>query len=465
MTTITTTYQPIYQQLVSHLDPSLVLIGKQINTELGHDELNTFQHLPDLVVKPQSTEQVALVMRLATQYQVPVTARGAGTGLVGGCVPIEGGLLIDLTSMNQIIELDTENLTLTTQAGALLKDVAAYATNQGYLYAPDPGEKAATIGGNIATNAGGMRAVKYGTTRDSVRALTVVTAQGKILELGSKVVKNSSGLDLKDLFIGSEGVLGIITEATLQIRSLPKASASLLIPFDNFETALSAVPKILRSGTQPTAVEFFEADTIKCWEAFANQSFPQAGAAVYLLLTVDGQQSDVVTTDYEKIAELCLDQGAIDVYVLDTDVLKKQIWSARDAFLEAIKASTTTMDEADAVVPRSATTEFVAFTHQLAAEEHVRIPSFGHVGDGNLHLYICQDDYDDDTWKFKLTTIFKALYDKAIALNGKISGEHGIGYAKRPYLQAASSPAELAIMQAIKAALDPDSLLNPDKIF
>ncbi|RRK10917.1 FAD-binding oxidoreductase [Lactiplantibacillus garii] len=454
----------LYHQLTANFDASAIQFGDQITADWGHDELGTVAHLPDIVVTPKTTAEVATLAKLASAAKVPMTTRGSGTGLVGGCVPTEGGLLIDMSAMDQIIALDENNLSLTVQTGAQLKSVADYAAEKGFLYAPDPGEKTATIGGNIATNAGGMRAVKYGVTRESVRALTVVTVDGQVLHLGGQIVKNSSGFDLKDLYIGSEGTLGIVTEAVLKISPLPKYSTGLLIPFDDFDSALTTVPKILQSGITPTAVEFFEADTVKYWEAFKKQDFPQAGAAAYLLMTLDGQHEEVVEQDYETLAELCLDNGATDAYVLDTPELKETVWKARDAFLEAIQASTTTMDEADAVVPRDQTAEFVAFTHHLAEQQNVRIPGFGHVGDGNLHLYVCQDDYSDTEWPAKLKTVFEALYAKASELGGKVSGEHGIGYVKRPYLQSTSDSAEMATMRRVKAALDPDNLLNPDKI-
>lgn len=454
----------LYHQLTDAFDPQVVRFGDQITADWGHDELGTIDHLPDIVITPHTTAEVAQIAKLASAARVPMTTRGSGTGLVGGCVPTEGGLLIDMSAMHEIPDLDEDNLSITVQAGVQLKAVADYAADKGFLYAPDPGEKTATIGGNIATNAGGMRAVKYGVTRESVRALTVVTVDGEILHLGGQVVKNSSGFDLKDLYIGSEGTLGIVTEAVLKLSPLPKCSTSLLIPFDDFKAALTTVPKILQSGIVPTAVEFFEADTVKYWEAFKKQDFPQAGAAAYLLMTLDGQHEEVVEQNYETLAELCLDNGATDAYVLDTPDLKKAVWAARDAFLEAIQASTTTMDEADAVVPCNQTAEFVAFTHDLAKKENVRIPGFGHVGDGNLHLYVCQDDYADADWPAKLQTVFKALYAKATELGGKVSGEHGIGYVKRPYLQSTSDTAEIEAMRRVKAALDPNNLLNPDKV-
>lgn len=461
---VTTPIKSVSEQLITALGAQAVRTGDQITADWGHDELGTVAHRPDIVVTPKTTAEVAQVAKLASAAKMPLTTRGSGTGLVGGCVPTEGGILLDMSAMNQIIGLDEANLTVNVQVGVQLKTLADYAQDKGYLYAPDPGEKTATIGGNIATNAGGMRAVKYGVTRESVRALTVVTIEGQVLHLGGQVVKNSSGFDLKDLYIGSEGTLGIVTEAVLKVSPLPKVSTGLLIPFDDFKAALTTVPKILQSGIVPTAVEFFEADTVKYWEAFKKQAFPQSGAAAYLLMTLDGQQDAVVEQNYETLAELCLDNGATDAYVLDTPELKDNVWKARDSFLEAIQASTTTMDEADAVVPRDQTATFVSFTHDLAKRENVRIPGFGHVGDGNLHLYVCQDDYADDVWQKKLMTVFTALYNKAIELGGKVSGEHGIGYAKRQYLQATSDAAEIDTMRRVKQALDPDNLLNPDKI-
>lgn len=459
-----TNYEEMYHALTNFFAPSQLLTGDAISRDYGHDEMESVFHLPDVLVFPTSTDEIAQVMRLANQYDVPVIARGAGTGLVGGCVAIEGGILLDLSKMNHILELDEENAVLVTEAGVMLKDIADYAQQHGYLYAPDPGEKTATIGGNISTNAGGMRAVKYGVTRNSVQALTVVTAKGDIVELGGKVVKNSSGFDLKDLFIGSEGTLGIVTTATLKLLPLPKFSTSLLVPFSNFSDAIANVPRILNSGITPTALEFFEADSIKYWEQFTNKSFPENGFAAYLLLTLDGQQQESVESAYETLAELCLDNNAADAFVLDNAELKKQVWSARDSFLEAIKNSTPKMDEVDAVVPRSAIAEFISFTHQYAKDNQIRIPGFGHAGDGNLHLYICKDNYSETDWQEKLAATFDALYQKATELKGKISGEHGIGFAKKHYLATSSSVAELELMRTVKSAIDPNNILNPQKV-
>ncbi|MFD1671774.1 FAD-binding oxidoreductase [Agrilactobacillus yilanensis] len=452
-------------KIVSQVVPEKQLIQKsEISEDYGHDEMGTIFHLPDLVVKAQSTEDVSAVMKIANEYKIPAVVRGAGTGLVGGSIAIKGGILIDLSGMNQIKELDADNLTLTVEPGVLLMDIKEYAEKKGFFYPPDPGEKSATIGGNISTNAGGMRAIKYGVTRDYVRALTVVAPSGDIMHLGGKVVKNSSGFDLKDLVIGSEGTLGIVTEATLKLIMKPEYTVSLLVPFENFESAISTVPVILRSGITPTAVEFFENDSVNFWEEFSGKVFPEANHQTYLLLSFDGQSTERVEEDYEKIAELCFENGAEDVYVLDDEIQRNQVWTARGAFLEAIKSSTTEMDEVDVVVPRSKIVEFITFTHKTAQEQNIRIPGFGHVGDGNLHFYICRDDYDDATWKEKLNNVFELLYTEGKKVGGQVSGEHGIGLAKREYLGQSLDDSVISMMRSVKSAVDPHNILNPDKV-
>lgn len=438
--------------------------GSQINPDFGHDEMETVYHLPDILVRPGNTEEVAQIMRIADRYEVPVVARGGGTGLVGGAVAVEGGIMIDLAGMNKIIGIDVTNAMLSTQPGVLLKDVAAYARDHGFLYAPDPGEKTATIGGNISTNAGGMRAVKYGVTRNSVEALTVVTASGDIVNLGGIVSKNSSGFDLKDLIIGSEGTLGLVTEARLKLFPLPKYSSSLLIPFENYRAAISNVPRILSTGVRPTALEFFEGDSIALWENYTHESFPEKGHQAYLLLTFDGASQEAIEEAYEQVAELCLAHEAADVFVLDDEATAAQVWRARDSFLEAFKNSTPQMDEIDAVVPVGALADMVDFTHSYSEQSGIRIGGFGHAGNGNLHLYICRDDLSDEEWRNKLRLAFDALYGKACELQGKISGEHGIGYAKRDYLVATTQPQVLTMMRAVKRALDPKNILNPHKV-
>ncbi|MBE7033413.1 MAG: FAD-binding oxidoreductase [Ruminococcaceae bacterium] len=441
-----------------------VLFGDEISSDYAHDELGGIEKMPEILVRVNSTEEISSVMKLAWERTIPVTVRGSGTGLVGSAVAVEGGILLETTKMNKILELDKDNLTVTVQPGVLLMELAAFAEENDFLYPPDPGEKSATIGGNISTNAGGMRAVKYGVTRDYVRALTVVMPNGEILPLGGKVAKNSSGYSLKDLVVGSEGTLCIITEAVLKLVPLPKVSVSLLVPFSDMKSAIEAVPQIFRSKVTPTAIEYMSRDTILFSESYLGKRFPDTKNDAYILLTFDGNTDEQVEADMKVVADLCLEIGAIDAYIVDTDERKKAVWSARGAFLEAIKASTTEMDECDVVVPVNKVDEFIKFTHALAEEMNVRIPSFGHAGDGNLHVYICRDSLDEKAWEEVLEKCFDRMYDEAKKLGGLVSGEHGIGYAKKGFLKELYGDTPIAIMQGIKKVFDEKNILNPGKI-
>ncbi|MBO5409420.1 MAG: FAD-binding oxidoreductase [Clostridia bacterium] len=441
-----------------------VLYGDAISADYAHDELGGIEKMPDVLVRVHTTEEISSIMKLAWERVIPVTVRGSGTGLVGSAVAVEGGILMETTGMNQILELDKDNLTVTVQPGVLLMELAAFAEQNDFLYPPDPGEKSATIGGNISTNAGGMRAVKYGVTRDYVRALTVVMPNGEILTLGGKVAKNSSGYSLKDLVIGSEGTLCIITEAVLKLVPLPKVSVSLLVPFPDMKSAIESVPQIMRSKVIPTAVEYMSRDTILFSESYLGKKFPDTKNDAYILLTFDGNTRFQVEEDMKIVAELCLSIGAIDAYIVDTEERKKSVWSARGAFLEAIKASTTEMDECDVVVPVNQIDEFIKFTHALSKEMNVRIPSFGHAGDGNLHIYICRDTLSQTKWEETLEKCFARMYDKAKELGGLVSGEHGIGYAKKEYLKDLYGETPIALMRGIKKVFDEKNILNPGKI-
>lgn len=441
-----------------------VVCGEDISPNYGHDELSGICRMPDVLVRVHTTEEVSEIMKHAWAKCIPVTVRGSGTGLVGSAVCAEGGILLETTQMNKILELDCDNLTVTVQPGVLLMDLAAFAEDNDFLYPPDPGEKSATIGGNISTNAGGMRAVKYGVTRDYVRSLTVVIPNGEILTLGGKVAKNSSGYSLKDLIVGSEGTLCIICEATLKLLPLPKLSVSLLVPFPDMKSAIEAVPEIIRSKVIPTAIEYMSRDTILFAEDYLGKKFPDTKNDAYILLTFDGNTDAGIDADIKTVADLCLGIGALDVYIVDTEERKKAVWSARGAFLEAIKASTTEMDECDVVVPVNKVDEFIKFTHSLAADMGIRIPSFGHAGDGNLHVYVCRDELSDEVWQSSLKACFELMYEKAAELGGLVSGEHGIGFAKKKYLKKQYGEMHIQLMQGIKNIFDPKNILNPGKI-
>lgn len=448
----------------SVLAPERVLSGDEISHDFSHDELGGIERMPELLIRAVSTEEIALVMKYANEHRIPVVARGSGTGLVGASVALEGGIMLVTSDMNKILELDEENLTVTVQPGVLLMDLAAFVEGKGFLYPPDPGEKSASIGGNISTNAGGMRAVKYGVTRDYVRGLTVVLPDGTVTKLGGKTVKNSSGYNLLGLMCGSEGTLGIITEAILKLVPLPSVSVSMLVPFPSMQQAIGMVPEIIKSRASLTAIEFFEKNTILFAEDYLGKRFPDTRHPAYLLLTVDGSEKTSVEKELARVADFCLENGAPDAFIVDTQERKDSVWKARGAFLEAIKASTTEMDECDVVVPRNEVATFIEYTHELAAESGVRIPSFGHAGDGNLHVYICRDGLDEAAWKEKVAALFEKMYAKARELGGLVSGEHGIGYAKKQYLRESADPVQLELMRGIKGVFDPNGILNPGKI-
>ena len=442
-----------------------VLTGEADRQNYAYDAAVLPPVVPGLVVRPTRTDQLGPLIQKCYEEGIPITIRGSGTNLSGGTIPDSTDAVIILTnSLDRILEINEEEMYAVVEPGVITCDLAAAVAARGLFYPPDPGEKSATIGGNISTNAGGMRAVKYGVTRDFVRALTVVLPNGEVIEPGGKVVKNSSGYDLLDLVIGSEGTLGIITGATLRLLPLPTVSMSLLVPFETMDEALLAVPEIIKSKTEPTAIEYMSRETILFAEDFLSKKFPDDSHEAYLLLTFDGSDQKSVESSYEKVAELCLEMGAYDAYFVDTEERKKSVWSARGAFLEAIKASTDEMDECDVVVPRSRIADFIKFTHHCAKEVGLRIPSFGHAGDGNLHVYICRDGAPQDEWDLKLKKAFDLMYEKANELGGKVSGEHGIGFAKKEYLKASLTDAEIVLMQGIKKTFDPKNILNPDKV-
>ncbi|ABS42003.1 FAD-binding oxidoreductase [Clostridium botulinum] len=441
-----------------------VYTGEDINEDYSHDELGGISKMPDVMVEVLSTEEVSKIMAYAHKNNIPVVVRGSGTGLVGASVPIHGGIMINMTKMNRILEIDEENLTLTVEPGVLLMEIGKFVEEHDLFYPPDPGEKSATIGGNISTNAGGMRAVKYGVTRDYIRGLEIVLPDGKVIQVGGKVVKNSSGYSIKDLVCGAEGTLAIVTKAILKLLPLPKKAISLLIPFPNLEMAINTVPKIIKSKAIPTAIEFMQREVILAAEKFLGKKFPDNSSDAYLLLTFDGNTKEDIEKDYEKVADICLEEGALDVYISDTDERKEAVWSARGAFLEAVKASTTEMDECDVVVPRNKVASFVKYTDELQEQFDVRIRSFGHAGDGNLHVYVLRDNLNKEQWDKKLKDVFECMYKKSVELNGLVSGEHGIGFAKKPYLFEQYGEEYMELMKNIKLAFDPKNILNPGKV-
>ena len=445
--------------------PGRVFSGEAISTDYDHDEMTEYGHfLPEAVLQALSTEDVSAVLRYCSEHNIAVTPRGAGTGLCGGCVAIHGGVVLSTEKMKKVLEVDVKNMTATVEPGVLLMEFPKSLEGTGLFYPPDPGEKTATMGGNAMTNAGGMRAVRYGVTRDYVLGMEVVLASGEVITLGGKNVKNSSGYSLIDLMVGSEGTLGFLTKLTVKLIPEPKVNTSLLIPFDSLDKCIEAVPSVLGCGCEPTAVEFMEREVIACAEDYLGKQFPDTSANAYLLVRLDGASDAALKPMIDLLTDTALKLGAKDVLLADTDERKESIWNSRGAFLEAIKGSTPRMDECDVVVPRDRIADFVKKSVEIGQRLDIRIRSFGHAGDGNLHIYACQDDLSDGEWKERVEKVMDELYEAARALGGEVSGEHGIGHAKRSFLHESLGETQMAIMRGVKAAFDPKGILNPGKV-
>lgn len=467
------TYNKVMPELVEQFEaiaPGKVITGDSINPDYAKDEMPIYgTGAPEVLIEATSTEAVSSIVKLCYEHSIPVIPRGAGTGLTGAGVAHQGGVMIDMTKMNRILEYDMENFVVRVQPGVLLNDLAEDAQKRGLLYAPDPGEKFATLGGNVATNAGGMRAVKYGATRDYVRAMTVVLPTGEVVKLGATVSKTSTGYSLINMLIGSEGTLGIITELTLKLLAKPAADISLIIPYENLEECIATVPLFFLNHLQPQALEFMEREIVLSSERYLGRSiFPQEHDGVeigaYLLVTFDGDSAEALESVVEKAAEVVLEAGAIDVLIADTPAKKKDAWAARSSFLEAIEAETKLLDECDVVVPVNQIAKYLTYVNGVGEKYDFAVKSFGHAGDGNLHIYTCSNDMEEDEFKRQVDEFMWDIYRKAQEVGGLLSGEHGIGYGKMTYLSELSGPVSMRLMEGIKEVFDPKMIMNPGKV-
>lgn len=453
----------ILELLIQTLGKTAVVSEKEDLLVLGYDSTPGLHSSPDVVIYPTSTEQVQAALQIAREHHLPITPRGSGTGLSGGSIPVKGGMVLCLNKMNRILEIDEENLTATCQAGVVTLDLFNAVAEKGLFYPPDPGsQKISTLGGNVNEDAGGLRGLKYGVTRDYVMALKCVLPDGSLLSTGGKSVKDVAGYAFKDLLVGSEGTLGIITEITVKLIPPPQDKRTFLAYFDEISIAGAAVSKIIAAKIIPSTMEIMDKATINCVEDYVKIGLPRQMAAL-LLIEVDGHPA-MVAEEAEGVERILKDVGAAEVHVAKDAEEAASLAAARRTALSALaRVSPTTLLE-DATVPRSMLAETFALIERLTEKYQLTVGTFGHAGDGNLHPTVLCDERNADEMK-RAHAFYDELYEQVLAWGGTVSGEHGIGIAKKDYLARQIGPGGVAVMKRIKQAFDPEGILNPGKIF
>jgi glycolate oxidase len=428
------------------------------------DESPLKPHPPQIVVKPGSAQEVQAIIKLANNHLIPVTPQGSLTGLSGASHPIFGGIALSLERMNKIIEIDEENLMAVVEPGVLISELHEATEKLGLYYPPDPGQESGSIGGNISTNAGGMRAMKYGVTRDFINALEVVLPTGEIIEMGGKHMKNSTGYSIIDLIIGSEGTLGIVTRAILRLIPKPKYTALIYTPFKSTLDAAKAVREIIKKKILPFGLEYLPQHAILTMEKYLERKLPDNIHPAYLLVAVEANSEQELDRQLETAGEICLEMGAVDAYIADTTQRQEQIWEARKGIFDAYLAMYT-LDEADVCIPRSKIAEYIEKAETISKKHGVLLVPVGHAGDGNLHYNIIKMETSDEAWPKVMEAALSDLIDLSLQMGGTISGEHGLGYTKKHYLEKEVGPKQVELMKAIKSAFDPNGILNPAKVW
>ena len=443
-----------------------VWVGEEIAKEYYRDEMPEYGIFPpELYVEVINKEEVSAIMAYAYEKNIPVTCRGAGTGLAGGATCKYGGIMLSVMRMNRIFPIDYKNQTITAEPGALLIDIQASASAGGLFYPPDPGEKTASIGGNVITNAGGMKAVRYGLTRDFVRCIEAVMPDGSIMNFSSNVVKNTTGYDIKDLVIGSEGTLCILTQVTLKLLPAPTCSCTLVMPFGSLEECADMVPKVLELPFVPTAIEFLERELIDIVEWNLNKLLPVKQGEAGLIVMYDASSRQELDNAVEAAAEAALANGAIDCFMADTPERAGSVWAVRGGILEGMKADSIAQEECDVVVPRARIAEYVKAAKKIASSHGIRVEPCGHCGDGNIHTELPRGPgLSDEEWKRATHESLTELYKLSKELGGQLSGEHGIGNGRIEFLEEFVGERMIRLYKAIKLAFDDKLILNPGKV-
>ena len=457
----------------AHLEELRAIVGREfVLTDEdalhnhSHDYTEDLRFLPQVVVRPDTAEQVAAILRFCNRTGIPATPRGAGTGLSGGALPVLGGVVIAMDRFNRILSIDERNLQATVEPGVINQVFQDAVMEKGLFYPPDPASRGSCfLGGNLAECAGGPKAVKYGVTKDYVLNCQVVLPSGEIIWTGANVLKNSTGYNLTQLLIGSEGTLGIITRIVFRLVPLPKENLLMLVPFRSAEKACEAVSAIFRTGITPSALEFMERDCIEYVMRFVDVKVPlKDDINAHLLIDVDGNDRDVLFKECERISEVLYEFECDEILFADTTQQKADLWKARRSAGEAVKSHSIYKEE-DTVVPRAELPRLLKGVKAIGTKYGFRSVCYGHAGDGNLHVNIIKEEMSDEAWQREVPKGIREIFELCVSLGGTISGEHGIGYVQKQYMDIPFDPVQLELMKGIKRLFDPNGILNPGKIF
>lgn len=466
-------YNPVTKEIIAELIAIVgrknVISDKEKIETYSHDETSAkqYSHMPEVVVTPKTTKEIAKIVKLANKELIPITPRGAGSGLSGGAIPLFGGIVISTEIMNRVLEIDYNNMMMVLQPGVVTNDINEEIAEHGLFFAGYPmSVETCYIGGNIAENAGGGKAVKYGVTGRYVMGLEVVTPTGEVVELGGKRVKDVTGYDLKQLIVGSEGTLGIVTKIIIKLLPLPAVKEDLLVLFTDVKSAINIVPEIMTGARIiPTSIEFMDKLSVKTSCEYLNEHLPYQQAGAMLLIEVDGNTEEQVEADAETIGELCLNKGAIEVYIADNYTTQERVWSVRRNIAEAFKVVSPHQSLEDIVVPIAAIPELMPELERISDKYNIQIPCYGHAGDGNLHATLVKNPESSmQEWYEIEKKALRELYQATKELGGTISGEHGIGLKRKAYMKIVSNPVELELMRKIKKAFDPNNIMNPGNL-
>ncbi len=442
-----------------------VFTDSETRTLFGSDETEDFSFPPEVIVKPATVGEVSAVLAYADRERLPVTPRGGGTGLSGGALAVFGGICLSMERFNRILDIDTSNFQATVEPGVITQKFQEAVEALGLFYPPDPASRGSSqLGGNLAERAGGPRAVKYGVTKDYVLGIEAVLPTGEVINTGGKVLKNSTGYNLTQLIVGSEGTLAVITKIIFRLLPLPKARKVLLAAFSSLEDPAACVAAIFQKGVTPSGLEFMERSAVRAAEERLGKKFPNGGAAAQLLIEVDGSSEETLDRDVQTIAEVVEQHHAVDVLLAEDRQKVEDVWALRRGIGEAVK-SISAYKEEDTVVPRASLPRLVHGVKEICGRYGITSICYGHAGDGNVHVNILKDKLDDESWQRDVDQAIREIFALTISLGGTISGEHGIGYSQRNYLPLALSPVEINLMKEIKRAFDPHTILNPGKIF